>query len=206
MKSFRIIVFVLLVISCYTNLVAFRIYDLKTDYSTEPLGIENPAPVFSWKMANDNPSALPILFDILPEKQKAQVANNLVKTIKRVSVGDDGVKYPENSLMTGFIGTAWISQALSAVNRDSVAYDLLFNEEFPSWLYPLTLDATTIWERLNSMTKENGMGGNNHMNSFNHYAYGSVLNWMINTIAGINPDKENPGFKHFYLKPVPDLK
>ena len=150
--------------------------------------------------------ALPLVFDILPENQKALVAKNLVKSVKRESVGDDGSKYPENSLMTGFIGTAWISQALSTVDCDSVAYDLLFNEKFPSWLYPLTLGATTIWERLNSMTKEDGMGGNNHMNSFNHYAYGSVLNWMINTIAGINPDKENPGFKHFYLNPVPDLK
>lgn len=150
--------------------------------------------------------ALPLVFDILPENQRELVAKNLVNSVSRKSVGDDGKLYPENSLMTGFIGTAWISKALSSVGRHDLAYDLLLNEQFPSWLYPVTLDATTIWERLNSLTKEDGLGGNNHMNSFNHYAYGSVLNWLVNTMAGINPDKDNPGFKHFFLRPVPELK
>jgi alpha-L-rhamnosidase len=106
--------------------------------------------------------------------------------------------------MTGFIGTASINQALSKYGYHDVAYRLLQQEHYPSWLYPVINGATTIWERLNSYTIENGFGGNNAMNSFNHYSFGAVTAWMYETILGIKPEEENPAFKSFVLQPVPD--
>ena len=82
-----------------------------------------------------------------------------------------------------------------------MAYDMLLQKDFPSWLYPVTQGATTIWERWNSYTVENGFGGNNSMNSFNHYSLGSVLSWIYETVLGIQRDPEKPGFIHFSLKP-----
>jgi alpha-L-rhamnosidase len=104
--------------------------------------------------------------------------------------------------MTGFIGTAWISKALSDAGRADVAYKLLENRHFPSWLYSVDQGATTIWERLNGYTVENGFGGNNGMNSFNHYAFGAVGQWLIAYSLGIQRDM--PGFKSFVLQPEPD--
>lgn len=78
--------------------------------------------------------------------------------------------YPAYSLLTGFIGTAWISKALSDNGMSEEAYRLLQYEGYPSWLYPVKNGATTIWERLNSYTVKDGFGENNSMNSFNHYS------------------------------------
>jgi alpha-L-rhamnosidase len=104
--------------------------------------------------------------------------------------------------MTGFIGTAWISKALSDHGYSDAAYRLLQNDQYPSWLYPVDQGATTIWERLNSYTVENGFGGNNSMNSFNHYSFGAVGQWMIAYSLGIQCNQ--PGFKHFILQPEYD--
>ena len=104
--------------------------------------------------------------------------------------------------MTGFIGTAWISAALSNAGHTDLAYRLLLNASYPSWLYAVDQGATTIWERLNGYTVENGFGGNNSMNSFNHYSFGAVGQWMIAHSLGIQ--RETPGFKTFLLKPEPD--
>ena len=106
------------------------------------------------------------------------------------------------SLMTGFIGTAWISTALSDAGHTDLAYRLLLNASYPSWLYAVDQGATTIWERLNGYTVENGFGGNNSMNSFNHYSFGAVGQWMIAHSLGIQ--RETPGFKTFLLRPEPD--
>ena len=86
--------------------------------------------------------------------------------------------------------------------KDKEAYQLLQQTSYPSWLYSVENGATTIWERLNSYTKENGFGGNNSMNSFNHYSFGAVGAWMINNSLGIARDE--PGFKKFVLQPTPD--
>jgi alpha-L-rhamnosidase len=104
--------------------------------------------------------------------------------------------------MTGFIGTAWISKALSDHGYSDAAYRLLQNDQYPSWFYPVDQGATTIWERLNSYTVENGFGGNNSMNSFNHYSFGAVGQWMIAYSLGIQCNQ--PGFKHFILQPEYD--
>ena len=147
---------------------------------------------------------LPLAFDVLEGEAKEKLFNNLVKTIERTNTTDAGVECPPYSLMTGFITTSWISRVLTDNGRADVAYRLLQNEQYPSWLYPVTQGATTIWERLNSYTQTDGFGGNNSMNSFNHYSFGAVGQWLINRCLGIERDEQQPGFKHFYLRPVAD--
>lgn len=85
-----------------------------------------------------------------------------------------------------------------------VAYRLLQSTTYPSWLYPVTQGATTIWERLNSYNDFEGFGGNNSMNSFNHYSFGAVGQWMMSRILGIERDDHHAGFEHFVLRPMPD--
>ena len=109
---------------------------------------------------------------------------------------------PTYSLMTGFIGTAWISKALSENGHSELAYRLLHNNQYPSWLYAIDQGATSIWERLNGYTVENGFGGNNSMNSFNHYSFGAVGQWMMSHSLGI--ERDEPGFQRFILQPEPD--
>lgn len=102
---------------------------------------------------------------------------------------------------TGFFGTGLLNSALTNTGHTEEAYKLMLQTEFPSWLYPVTQGATTIWERWNSYTKENGFGGMNAMNSFNHYSLGSVLSWMYHVILGIRRSDDAPGYEHFILKP-----
>jgi alpha-L-rhamnosidase len=136
------------------------------------------------------------------EDMAARMARNLAETVERQNTDDGGVLRPEYSLMTGFIGTAWISKALSDHGYQAHAYRLLQNNQYPSWLYPIEQGATSIWERLNGYTVENGFGGNNSMNSFNHYSFGAVGQWMIAYSLGI--ERDEPGFRRFILQPTPD--
>ncbi len=148
--------------------------------------------------------AIPLALGIFDAANKPFAITGLVETVKRSNTDDGGVARPPYSLMTGFIGTASISEALSANGQHTEAYRLLTQKTYPSWLYSVANGATTIWERLNSYTVENGFGGNNSMNSFNHYSFGAVAGWMYNYSLGIQRDVNSPGFKHFYLRPVPD--
>lgn len=148
--------------------------------------------------------ALPLAFKIVDNEIIEKVVDNFANTITRPNKTDQNIETPPYSLMTGFIGTAWISKALSDYGRTDLAYRLLQQTTYPSWLYPIEQGATTIWERLNSYTHTDGFGGNNNMNSFNHYAFGAVGAWMYNYSLGINRDENSPGFKHFILKPEPD--
>ena len=106
---------------------------------------------------------------------------------------------------TGFLGTSILMDTLIENNLDTLAYDLLLNHSFPGWLYSVDQGATTIWERWNSYTKDKGFGPVS-MNSFNHYAYGSVLAWMYRTAAGIAPDSSAPGFRKIRMSPKPDRR
>lgn len=108
-------------------------------------------------------------------------------------------------LSTGFVGTGILCQTLSELGQDDLAYTLLLQTDCPSWLYSVRQGATTIWERWNSYTLENGFGDVN-MNSFNHYAYGAVAEWMYRFMVGIEADEHAPGFAHFYLQPRPDMR
>lgn len=110
-----------------------------------------------------------------------------------------------NKLQTGFIGTAYIMDALSDNGYADVAYSLLLQQEFPSWLYSVRKGATTIWEHWDGL-KPDGSMWSSDMNSFNHYAYGAVAAWLYGTVAGIRPDEEQPGYAHIHIKPVPDAR
>ena len=109
------------------------------------------------------------------------------------------------TLTTGFVGTGLLNQTLGAIGLDDEAYSLLLQTRDPSWLYSVRQGATTVWERWNSYTLENGFG-NVIMNSFNHYAYGAVAEWMFAGMAGISPMEEYPGFEKFVLAPTPDTR
>lgn len=111
----------------------------------------------------------------------------------------------ENCLQTGFLGTSILMPTLSENGMSDIAWELLFQRKNPSWIYSIDNGATTIWERWNSYMIDKGMGPKG-MNSFNHYAYGVVCEWIWETAAGIASDPANPGFKHIIMKPVPDKR
>lgn len=105
------------------------------------------------------------------------------------------------TIQSGFFGTGPINPMLSAGGYQAAAQKTMTQTAYPSWLYPVTQGATTVWERWNSYTKEHGFGGNNSMNSFNHYSLGSVLSWLYENTLGIRRDEAHPGFQHFTLEP-----
>ena len=117
----------------------------------------------------------------------------------------ENFKQHDNCLQTGFLGTSILMSTLTENGMVDIAYELLFQRKNPSWLYSVDNGATTIWERWNSYTLEEGMHPKS-MNSFNHYAYGCVCEWIWETAAGISSVIENPGFKHIVLAPVPDKR
>jgi alpha-L-rhamnosidase len=156
-----------------------------------------------WKVADTQTSyAVGLALGAFSEASVPQMQSRLAETIERANVDDGGVSRPPYSLMTGFIGTAWVSRALSDAGRDDLAYRLLQNAEYPSWLYAIDQGATTIWERLNGYTVTEGFGGNNSMNSFNHYSFGAIGQWLMAYSLGI--EREAPGFARFVLQPRPD--
>jgi len=135
---------------------------------------------------------LALAFDLLPPAKRATAAGRLVHEIERRGW----------HLATGFVGTPLLAPVLTRMDRSDVAYKLLLQQSFPSWLFPITQGATTMWERWNSYTKEHGFG-NVGMNSFNHYAYGAIGEWLDNTVAGIELDPDEPGYKHVVIRPQP---
>ncbi len=134
---------------------------------------------------------LALSFGILPD--------NVVENAAAYLAGDvDNFKH----LTTGFLGTPLLCPALSAIGRDDLAFMLLNRKKYPSWLYPVTQGATTIWERWDGQ-KPDGTFQSVDMNSFNHYAYGAIGEWLYSHVAGIKVDEKIPGYKHFYLAPHP---
>lgn len=110
-------------------------------------------------------------------------------------------------LSTGFVGTSYLCPTLSEYGMTDLAYDLLLQRKNPSWLYEVDNGATTVWERWDSFKA--GEGFNKHewnMNSFNHYAYGAVAEWIYRDMLGMGPDHEDPGFHHIILAPKPDMR
>ena len=132
---------------------------------------------------------LALHFDLVENPQ--EVANALAEKI-----ASDGY-----CLKTGFVGTPYILHVLSRYNHTNLAYTLLLREDYPSWLYPVTKGATTIWERWDSI-KPDGSFQTANMNSFNHYAYGAVVDWIYSVAGGITPLE--PGFSKVQIKPHPD--
>ncbi|MBE6632988.1 MAG: hypothetical protein E7620_01450 [Ruminococcaceae bacterium] len=139
---------------------------------------------------------LALAFDLV----EGELFEKTVKLLKQKIVDND------YTLSTGFVGTGILNQTLSKLGLDGLAYSLLLQTKDPSWLYSVRQGATTVWERWNSYTKATGFGKVT-MNSFNHYAYGAVAEWLYATVAGIRPDPEEPGFAgRFVLAPTPDTR
>lgn len=110
-----------------------------------------------------------------------------------------------NKIATGFVGTACIMNALGTQGVSDQAYNLLLQKNFPSWLYSIDQGATTIWEHWDSYTKDNGFRKELN-NSFNHYSFGVVVEWLYRGLVGINPSEEKPGFREIIFKPNPDFR
>ena len=133
---------------------------------------------------------LALNFDMLPESLRDQVAEKLVANIK--SYG--------NHLTTGFLGTPYLCHVLSRFGKTDMAYTLLMQETYPSWLYPVKMGATTIWERWNGIRPDSTFEPAS-MNSFNHYAYGAIGDWMYRVVAGLDTYDDAPGYKRIKIHP-----
>ncbi len=134
--------------------------------------------------------ALALSFDLLPEEMIAKSAKYFADDVKKFG-----------HLTTGFLGTPLLCPTLSAVGRDDLAFMLLNRKEYPSWLYPVTQGATTIWERWDTQKPDGTIIDG--MNSFNHYAYGAIGEWLYTHVAGLSIDPQNPGYKHIIFNPHP---
>ena len=142
-----------------------------------------------------------------------QTAAALALEFNLSSIGRDGEAaklerlLAENNghLNTGFVGTPILCPALSNSGYHERAVSLLLNEEYPGWLYAVNLGATTIWERWNSVMPDGSMNPEG-MNSLNHYAYGSIEEWMYRVVCGIKPVESAPGFKKAVIAPKPDQR
>lgn len=108
-------------------------------------------------------------------------------------------------LETGFVGTPYLLHVLSTYGYADLAYSLLLREEYPSWLYPVTKGATTIWEHWDGIMPD-GNFWSSDMNSYNHYAYGAVADWVYSAAAGINTVEDAPGYEKIIIKPTPDVR
>ena len=137
---------------------------------------------------------LALFMDFVPEEHKPRLVAELRKKMEKSN----------NHLTTGFVGTPYLSRALSDNGMNEIAYALLMNKDYPSWLYEVIMGATTIWERWNSLLPD-GTISDLTMNSFNHYAYGSVIEWVYRNVSGLNPCACAPGFKKITLAPQPAI-
>jgi len=135
---------------------------------------------------------LALAFDLLPQDLRAAAATELARDVR--ARGDH--------LSTGFVGTPYINAVLSEAGHLDVAYALLKQTTWPSWLYSVTQGATTIWERWDGWTHDRGFQ-DPKMNSFNHYAYGAIGAWLYAVVAGIDLDPEQPGYRHIVMRPRP---
>ncbi|KAE8326241.1 bacterial alpha-L-rhamnosidase-domain-containing protein [Aspergillus sergii] len=132
--------------------------------------------------------ALAICFDLLTPNQRVHAADRLVELVRK----------NEFKIGTGFAGTPYLCEALTLTGHIQVAYSMLLEKKCPSWLYPVTMGATTVWERWDSMLPD-GTINPGEMTSFNHYAFGAIANFLFERIAGLQ--RLEPGWKHFCVAP-----
>jgi len=169
-------------VATYTKLLA----DVKAAYLKEyvtPNGL----------ISSDTQTAytLALQFDMLPENLRQQAADRLADNVRRYG----------NHLTTGFLGTPYLSSALSRFGHDETAFRLLLQDTYPSWLYPIKMGATTIWERWNGIHPDGTLEVPS-MNSYNHYAYGAIGDWMYRNVAGIDTKADAVGYKGIRIKPT----
>lgn len=138
---------------------------------------------------------LSLFFELYPEGRREQV----LRTLEELIHANGG------HLNTGFCGTPFLCRALSDNGANDLAYALFLNDDYPSWLYEVKMGATTVWERWNSILPDGSISGTG-MNSLNHYAYGSIVDWMYRNLMGLRPVEEAPGYKKALICPMPDRR
>lgn len=155
--------------------------------------LQNGVTLSSESQPNDSVGsyAIPLAYDMFN-------AENRIMAQKRLA---EKVRASDYKITTGFFGTGLVNPMLSQAGYSSDAYKMMTQTDYPSWLYPVTQGATTVWERWNSYTHKDGFGGMNAMNSFNHYSLGSVLGWLYEYALGIRQDTGSVGYKKILIKP-----
>lgn len=133
---------------------------------------------------------LALSFGLTPEQYRKKTTDRLVELLEQRNM----------HLSTGFLGTPFIMHALSENGCLDKAYELLLKKDFPSWLYQVEQGATTVWEHWDGL-KPDGSMWSADMNSFNHYAYGSIGKWLYEVCTGLKRDEAQPGYHHFYVEP-----
>lgn len=139
---------------------------------------------------------LALFMDLVPDAHVERVKQDFIAKISSDNF----------HLRTGFVGTPYLCRVLSKIGANDIAYKLVLNEDYPSWLYAVNLGATTIWERWNSLNSDGSISSTG-MNSLNHYAYGSIVEWMYRDMCGLNPASDEDGsvgFRRAYIAPKPD--
>jgi alpha-L-rhamnosidase len=139
---------------------------------------------------------LALFMELVPDAHYERVKRDLIAKLELA----------KTHLRTGFVGTPYLCRVLSNIGANDLAYKLLLNEDYPSWLYAVNLGATTIWERWNSINPDGSISSTG-MNSLNHYAYGSIVEWMYRDMCGLNPASDADGvtgFRHARIAPKPD--
>ncbi|MCY0880122.1 MAG: family 78 glycoside hydrolase catalytic domain [Firmicutes bacterium] len=144
------------------------------------------------KAATQTAYVLALHFGLVPEDRRAQVAQELADMIRETGY-----------LTTGFVGTPFVLHVLSAFGHHDLACELVRRRDYPSWLYAVERGATTIWEHWDGL-KPDGSFWSPQMNSFNHYAYGSVGDFLYRVLAGLNGDEAEPGYRRIHITPHPD--
>jgi len=135
--------------------------------------------------------SLALAFGLLPEAMQERAAQRLADDVDRFK-----------HITTGFLGASIVCPVLGDYGHFKQAFMLLNRKEYPSWLYPITKGATTIWERWDGL-KPDGTFQDVGMNSFNHYAYGAIGDWLYRVVAGLDIDEQKPGYKHIMIRPHP---
>jgi alpha-L-rhamnosidase len=138
--------------------------------------------------------ALALQFHLIPDAQRVDAGQRLAADVRQFG-----------HLTTGFLGTPLLADALTQTGHLAEAYQLLLNKKYPSWLYPITRGATTIWERWDG-EKPDSSFEETSMNSFNHYAYGAIGDWMVRVVAGLDLDETTPAYTHLVIAPQPGGK
>jgi len=135
---------------------------------------------------------LSLMFGLVPEEYRELTINNLITLLE------------ENNghLLTGFLGTPYFCHVLSQNGRLDEAYNLLLKEDYPSWLYQVNKGATTIWEHWDGIMPDGSLWSP-EMNSFNHYAYGAIGDWLYRVVAGLDTHPDVPGYRKLLIKPQP---
>lgn len=150
------------------------------------------------KLALDTQTAyiLAIMFDVYPKDHLERANRDFSAKLAR----------DQYQIRSGFVGTPYFCRALTKVGLNDIAYRMFLNVRSPSWLFPVTVGATTIWERWDSMDEMGRMNPDSSMNSLNHYAFGSVIDWLYKDVCGLNPSENGVGFKYAIVKPHPNYR